>query len=120
MATKREIDSLMAAIPKQVAKAHESTGPKPAQLLTDIAGEYAGNAVNPSNYGFDEFGSPGIKEAAQRIANKAGAVYNKPGAGTDHSTKGDFGPAKKNTYPENKSSGPPAKGGTEGAGRTQE
>jgi hypothetical protein len=121
--TKREIDALLAAIPGQVAQAHKSTGPHPLMRKAEEPGAPASTnpdgIIDPSNYGFDEFGEAGVREASNRIADKAGKVYNKPGSGTDHSTKGDVGAAKKLTYPETETSGPRSHK-AEGGGRTQE
>jgi hypothetical protein len=106
MATKREIDNLLKSIPEQVAAAHASVrsvndkgGPP------DVAGPFAGNPIDPSDYGFDMFGCEGptyIKERSREIARNTLKVHGaQPAEGVSHATVGDVGKAeKKNTMHE--------------------
>jgi hypothetical protein len=124
MATKREIDHLMGAIPGQVKAAHgarrsanDKSGPP------DVEGEFAGNPIDPADYGFDMFGCEGetyIRERSREIARKNAAVHAQPGSGESHATKGDFGEAKKREYSENESISLDAADNDKESGRTQE
>ena len=99
--SKREIDSLMAAIPGQVKAAHASikdvNTKNTAEEATGSFG-YEGNVVTcPSDYGFDMFGETGpeyIKARSKEIARQSLEVHGKPSSGADHSTKDDTAPLK--------------------------
>lgn len=125
MATKREIDNLMKSIPQQVAAAHASRrGANDKSGPPDVAGEFAGNPIDPSDYGFDMFGCEGetyIRERSREIAKANVKIHGKdPAEGVSHATKGDFGEAKKREYSENESISLDVADNDKESGRTQE
>lgn len=133
MATKREIDKLLADIPKNVAAAHAAREQPEAKSKPDVEGPFAGDIICPSDYGFDMFGEEGadyIRERSKEIARQSLKVHGIEPVGVSHaSTKGtapktmeeedenlgklfekeEFGPARKNAPEETESTGRAAK-----------
>jgi len=102
MATKREIDGLVSDIPAQVAAAHSSVRSVNEKKGGDVAGPFAGNPIDPSDYGFDMFGCDGatyIRERSKEIARQTLKVHGlQPAEGKDNSgvaDGSDFGKAEK-------------------------
>lgn len=90
MATKREIDGLISDIPSQVAAAHASVRGVNDKTGGDAGkGPFAGDAIAPSDYGFDMFGETGanyIKERSRAIARQTLKVHGvQPAEGLEKS-----------------------------------
>ncbi len=134
MATKREIDKLLADIPRQVAAGHQvREHAESGESKPDVDGPFAGDIICPSNYGFDMFGENGsdyIKERSKEIAAASLKVHGAPPSGVSHAStagtapksmqeedenlgklfeKEEFGPARKNAPEEVEVTGRAAK-----------
>ncbi|SRR6266700_66468 len=108
--SKKEIDGLMAAIPEQVKAAHASVrSVNVKEQGTAADGPFAGNPIDPSDYGFDMFGCEGetyIRERSKEIARASLKVHGKPASGVSHMEYEDVGDIKRAPQPKtNETSG---------------